>query len=34
MKILETVRAISPTSSLFIARRSSTYSRGIWRNFW
>jgi len=26
-------RTISPTSSLFVARRSSTYSQGTWRNF-
>jgi len=27
------VRTISPTSSLFVAQRSSTYSQGTWRNF-
>jgi len=26
-------RAINPTSSLFVAQRSSTYSQGTWRNF-
>jgi len=27
------VRTISPTPSLFVAQRSSTYSQGTWRNF-
>jgi len=27
------VRTISPTYSLFVAQRSSTYSQGTWRNF-
>jgi len=26
-------QTISPTSSLFVAKRSSTYSQGTWRNF-